>query len=247
MRYLALWLIAAGAIASGAATRYCTFAGRISEIDQGFAAVPDSLGIRVGDTVSYVFAVDRERPTSDPRTFSGIRYEYLFDSLASPSLFSAMVENRRWGTNYAISTSFIVSYVKHHQLSLYTTTGESARNTQVFSGIIHLTDTTDILPKPGAQTQLSEVYYVNNSAAASVKIAAVLTAVEDSPPNVLSLQKPKKNKPRMTRRGDAWEISGPEGVPIRATLFDASGRTLSGIAGQGARQPLRGFPAALGD
>jgi hypothetical protein len=224
------FLIAAFALGSaGAAPMYYTFSGKVGllvEDKGGYAAAHD---IKGGTAVDYVFEVDTARlgffldksaKTEMADSIDegrGYRADYFFDSLVTPSLFSAAVTDDASGEFMGYHTATKLGTSMRYSAALQTIIGDNAKQTQVLLYLMNSGET-EFLPKLNDVISGTESYNDGATATSSVSLNLKCTGISATKPSAI-----RPLARTLSRRADA-HLSGSLLIDPGARVFLASGR-----------------------
>lgn len=236
---------------------YYTFTGTIAfiPVDQGGYAA--SHGIKVGGPVTYIFVVDTAlngftkyagTPVNknDVNTGeSGYTSNYFFDSLITPSLFSAAVSDTGTGAYYGYHTITSSGGVTRYSTALQTMIGNPDRETQIIIGVPD-TGAANWLPKLGKSVSATESYIDSSAAASSASVTLVLTSISDTrPSNGIRLPGTAASSWMSAElQAGALVIQNHSGKKASARIMDAAGKTMVALSiGEKAVVPAAALPA----
>lgn len=224
-------LSAAGS--AGAAKQYLTFEGTVSSVLFDSTGYIAKLGIKSGDPVRYVYAVDTALPgyvygpegrrtVDDSLKPGGVRINYFFDSLITRPLLPG-------GTN-APDERFcfgqIMSYPSLDMFSLLTTFVKGDTTTIVGLGY-YLGPAGNFQPISPVPISGSETVQLEDSDKSSVLITSLtLKSVSDAPP--ASIRFFRNGRPE-ARLETGWSPAGfrlrnLSGEPLMVRVLDAQGK-----------------------
>ena len=186
-----LWAFALPARAADAAPRssltYLTLSGRITGITPDTAGYVDGLGLAVGDSVHYVFAVDRGAPGVSvlaparievkDTVKAGVSYDYFYDSLATPTVLRISARTGARGLFGSATTGGTGPFNFNLGLTL------NKPDTTLAVGFIATVPAGDSLPVKGSLFKASEI--LTGKLAATVLIDARLDSIGAANPGAV--------------------------------------------------------------
>ncbi len=218
---------------------YYTFTGTISFLPQDMGGYAATHNIRVGNTVTYIFAVDTAQmgftkyqgaKTNKPDSLNegtGYRADYFFDSLITPSLFSAAVTDNNSGSYFGYHISSKLGTLIRNSAALQTIIGDGNRYTQIIVSIPNSTSAV-FLPVVGTSFSVTEAYANGSTAASSASMTMTLTAISNTKPSVgIHSQHTVSSQAWMQANlaGDFLVLQNRSGYKAQAKIFDVSGKT----------------------
>lgn len=226
-------LLAAFALGSAcAAPMYYTFTGTVALLVDdkgGYAAAHD---IKAGTGVSYVFQVDTARAAffldKGAKTEMadsidegrGYRADYFFDSLVTPSLFSAAVTDNASGEFMGYHTATSLGTTMRYSAALQTILGDNAKQTQVLLYLMNA-GATEFLPKLNDMISATEMYNDGSTATSSVSMNLKCTGISATKPAAIRpIARAHGHRPGARSAGSLLIDPG-------ARVFLASGRRAS--------------------
>jgi hypothetical protein len=224
------------AFEAGAATTYYTFTGKIVFIPQDDGGYAASHGIKVGNTVTQVWAVDTGRlgfdlqdgvRTDKPDTSGtggGYFADMFYDSLVTPSLFSPAVTDLSSGSYFGFRTVTTLGTQSRYSTALQVIIGPRTGQTQV---IVTVPDSgkAEFLPKIGTTVSVVEGY-TRGTDASSASLTMTCTAIGTTLPNIAVRPAPGAG-PRWADidwNGGTLLVRTLPGRAAAASIRDASGR-----------------------
>lgn len=226
-------VVISAAGSAGAAKKYLTFEGTVSRILFDSTGYIAKLGIKAGDPVRYVYAVDTAQPgyvygpegrrtVDDSLKPGGIKINYFFDSLITRPLLPG-------GTN-APDERFcfgqIMSYPTLDMFSLLTTFVKGDTTTVVGLGY-YLGAAGNFQPMSPVPIAGSETFQLEDSDKSSVLITSLnLRSVSDAPPASIRFSRNGKPEARLeaTWSPAGFRLRNLAGVPVTVRVLDAKGK-----------------------
>ncbi|MDB5102494.1 MAG: hypothetical protein JWP91_183 [Fibrobacteres bacterium] len=259
MKKTLLLLAALGAMNAFPVPTYYTFTGKINFVPQDQGGYAAAHGIRAGNAVTYVFAVDtavngftksKGAKLTKPDSINegtGYRADYYFDSLIAPSLFSPAVTDSSSGSFFGFHTASKLGANFRYAAAFQTIIGDNKHFTQVIINIGDATATT-FLPVVGAQVTASEAYSDSSAAASSASMTMTLTGVSATRP-VIGIRPTgpmRQGWMQADLRNGALVLRNRSGGRAEASILGLSGKTLQAISMEEyATMPLAGLPRGL--
>lgn len=247
-----------GAAPIFAAPMYYTLTGKIILIPQDQGGYAAAHGIAVGNTFSYIFVVDTAQAgviiekgavgyrVDTVNTGTGYRADYFFDSLVTPSLFSAAITDSSNGVFYGFQTATKIGTSALYNAAFQTIIGDSHRETQV---LINLKDTsaTDFLPKVGATLSATELYADSSGATSSAALNLTVAAISATKPSSGVLPRAAAQARLQARMaGGDLLIRNASGHGAQAHIVNAAGQDLLDLTlGENAKVPASALPRGL--
>lgn len=260
MMRLCLWTAIFGAVLPiagpvGAANKYLTFEGTVSRIVFDSTGYIAKLGIKAGDPVRYVYAVDTAGPgyvygsegrlaVDDSLKPGGIKINYFFDSLITrpliPGATNAPDERFCFGQ--------IMSYPSLDMFSLLTTYVKGDTTTVVGLSY-YLGAAGNFQPISPVPIAGSETFQLEDSDESSVLLTSLtLKSVSDAPP--ASIRFSRNGKPD-ARLEAGWSPAGfrlrnLSGAPVLVRVLDTQGKAGAQFRlSDGALLPRASLPRGL--
>jgi hypothetical protein len=256
MKKILSLLVAFGVMPAFAAPAYFTFTGTITFVPSDVGGYAAAHGISRGRAVTYVFLVDttvngfvkesgakRIKPDSINEG-RGYRADYFFDSLVTPSLFSAAVTDSNSGSFFGYHVTTTSGTTVNNTAALQMILGDQDHFTQV---IVYIPNPASavFLPAVGTAVSATELYNDSSAGTSSASMSMTLTAISDTRP-VIGVRTPGPARPAWLSAGfqdGSLVMRNRSGGAASARILDAAGKTALRLSlGQDAAIPASALP-----